>query len=124
HFKYVHGATVDPVLLDWEADGPFFLTTAGWPTPAAKSPGGMALKINSVSCGVGGTYSVFEGSTHYRLAFFTTPVEDETSYLFYSIWWPRDSGDDSPAVPDHYRARAEKEVPSTPWDGLDIWLDR
>jgi 3-ketosteroid 9alpha-monooxygenase subunit A len=121
HFKYVHGASVDPVLVDWEADGPFFRTVAGWPTPTAKSPDRMALKIHSVACGVGGTYSVFEGSTHYRLAFFTTPVDHETSDLFYSIWWPRERGDDSPSVPDVYRERAEKEFLSTLWDDLEIW---
>jgi 3-ketosteroid 9alpha-monooxygenase subunit A len=121
HFKYVHGATVDPMLLDWEVDGPFFRTIAGWPTPKADSADGMALKINSVSCGVGGTYSVFEGSVHYRLAFFVTPIDDDTSDLFYSIWWPREPDDDSPTVPEVYRERAEKEFLSTLWDDLEIW---
>ncbi|MHB8467096.1 MAG: aromatic ring-hydroxylating oxygenase subunit alpha [Acidimicrobiales bacterium] len=121
HFKYVHRATVDPVLIDWKVDGPFYHSLAGWPLPTAKDPDGMAMKINGVSCGVGGSYAVFEGSVHYRLAFFTTPIDDECSDLFYSIWWPRDEGDASPVVPDSYRERGEKEFLQTLWDDLEIW---
>jgi hypothetical protein len=55
------------------------------------------------------------------LVFFTTPVDDETSDLFYSIWWPRDEGDESTIVPDAYRERATKEFIQTLWDDLEIW---
>lgn len=122
HFRYVHGATVDPVLLDWKVDGPFYYTTSGWPVP---SPDGgeprIARKIHTVSTGVGGSFAAFEGSIHYRLAFFTTPVDDETSDLFYTIWWPRDEGDDSVSPPVEYQERAEKEFLQTLWDDLEIW---
>jgi 3-ketosteroid 9alpha-monooxygenase subunit A len=121
HFKYVHGATVDPVLLDWKVDGPLYWTTSGWPRPGHAGSGAMARKIHTISCGVGGSLAIFEGSVRYRLAFFTTPVDDACSDLFYSIWWPRDDGDDSPTVPDHYRERAEKEFLTTLWDDLEIW---
>jgi hypothetical protein len=81
----------------------------------------MALKINSIACGVAGSYSVFEGSYHYRLIFFTTPVDDETSDMFYSIWWPRDPGDDRESPPEEYIARAKQQFLSTLWDDLEIW---
>lgn len=122
HFRYVHKATVHPVLMDWEVDGPFYKSRAGWPLPErAGRPDGMALVINGISCGVGGSFAVFEGSTHYRLAFFTTPIDDEASDLFYSIWWPREEGDTSPTVPDAVRERVTKEFIRTLWDDLEIW---
>src|SRR2546421_234852 len=121
YIPYEDRPNVSKKLRSWPVDGPFYRTVAGWPLPTAKSPDGMAMKINGISCGVGGSYAIFEGSVHYRLAFFTTPIDDETSDLFYSIWWPRDEGDDSPTVPDHYRERAEKEFLSTLWDDLEIW---
>ena len=53
----------------------------------------MALKIHAMSCGVGGSHDTSSrASTNYRLVFFTTPVDDETSDMFYSIWWPREAG--------------------------------
>jgi 3-ketosteroid 9alpha-monooxygenase subunit A len=119
HFKYVHAASVDPQLLKWEVDGPFYNTVAGW--PVAKAEGGHALRINGYSCGVGGSFAVFEGNWHYRLMFFTTPVDNETSDLFYSIWWPREEGDTSPTVPEHHMERAQKEFLQTLWDDLEIW---
>ena len=109
------------MLLDWKVDGPFYRSTAGWPLPTATSPDGMALKIHNISCGVGGSLSMFEGSVHYRLMFFTTPVDDETSDMFYSIWWPRDPGDTSDELPEKYRERAKKEFLSTLGDDLEIW---
>ena len=121
HFKYVHDATVDPVLIDWKADGPFYTSIAGWPLPNAKSPDGMAMKINGISCGVGGSFAIFEGSVHYRLVFFTTPIDDETSDMFYSIWWPRDAGDTSDEVPAAYRERAKTQFLTTLRDDLEIW---
>lgn len=121
HFKYVHRATVDPVLLHWEAEGPFYRSISGWPRPTPDDPGAMAMKIHGLSCGVGGSYAAFEGSVHYRLVFFTTPIDDTCSDMFYSIWWPRDAGDDAAVAPDHYRERAAKEFLQTLWDDLEIW---
>ncbi len=121
HFKYVHDATVDPVLMSWDPVGPLFHTVNGWPVPSAKSPDGMALKIRAISCGVGGSYSVFEGNAHYRLIFFTTPVDDESSDMFYSIWWPKRAGDTSDVIPDDLRERVEKQFLQTLWDDLEIW---
>jgi len=121
HFKYVHRATVDPVLVDWAVDGPFYRAVSGWPRPTANDPDAMALRIHSVSCGVGGSLAVFEGAVHYRLAFFTTPVDDGRSDLFYSIWWPRDEGDGEPAPPERYQQRAATEFLQTLADDLEIW---
>jgi 3-ketosteroid 9alpha-monooxygenase subunit A len=125
HFKYVHRATVDPVLLHWDVQNEQYRTTTGWPTTKAASPGaeaqdGMALKIHTINVGVGGSVAVFEGSARYRLIFFTTPVDDETSDLFYAIWWPRD-GDSSDVAPESTRELVRKRYIQTLWDDLEIW---
>jgi phenylpropionate dioxygenase-like ring-hydroxylating dioxygenase large terminal subunit len=121
HFEHVHRATVTPRLLHWEVDGPFYKGIGGFPVPTPDGGERMALKNHSISCGVGGSYSIFEGSYHYRLIFFTTPVDDATSDMFYSIWWPRDPGDDRDAPPEEYIARAKKQFLTTLWDDLEIW---
>lgn len=121
HFEHVHGATVTPVLIDYEVDGPFYRSTGGFPIPLPDGGVRMALKNHAISTGVGGSYSIFEGSYHYRLVFYTTPVDDQTSDMFYSIWWPRDEGDESVTIPDHYLERAKKQFLTTLWDDLEIW---
>ncbi len=121
HFRYVHAATVDPVLLEWAVEDHIYRTISGWPVPTADGGTRMARKIHGYSTGVGGSYAIFEGSVHYRLIFFTTPVDDETSDMFYSIWLPREPGDDSPVAPEAMRERADKEFLQTLWDDLEIW---
>jgi 3-ketosteroid 9alpha-monooxygenase subunit A len=118
HFKYVHKASVDPVLVDWTIEGHEWRHTAGWPNPKGE---GLALRLHSVLPGVGGSFVVFEGSQNYRLLFHTTPVDDETSDMFYSIWWPRRPGDTSLSAPDDIREHVVKEFISTLEDDLEIW---
>jgi hypothetical protein len=93
----------------------------GWPDTRSDDPDAMALRIQSHFFGVGGAISAFEGSAQYRLVFATTPVDDETSDMFYSVWWPRLPGDDAPAPPPELRERIEKEFIVTLWDDLEIW---
>ena len=110
-----------PVLLDWEMVEQEVHFRTGWPDTRSDDPDAMALRIKSHFFGVGGAISAFEGSAQYRLVFATTPVDDEHSDMFYSIWWPRLPGDDSPAPPPELRERIEKEFIVTLWDDLEIW---
>jgi phenylpropionate dioxygenase-like ring-hydroxylating dioxygenase large terminal subunit len=121
HFQYVHRASVTPVMLDYAVDGPAWRFTTGWPDTRSDDADAMSLRIESQFFGVGGAISAFEGSAQYRLIFATTPVDDERSDMFYSIWWPRLPGDDSPAPPPELRERIEKEFIVTLWDDLEIW---
>lgn len=120
HFKYVHDATVTPLLLDYGTDGPTFRGTVGWPNPKHPDSGEMALKINTLQNGVGNTLNVFEGSANYRLIFCVTPVDDEKSDMFYSIWWPRGT-DSSKVAPESIRTRVEQQFLRTLADDLEIW---
>jgi 3-ketosteroid 9alpha-monooxygenase subunit A len=120
HFKYVHGATVSPVLLEYSANAHEFRGVVGWPSPKNPESGEMALRIRIVANGVGTTLNVFEGSANYRLIFCTTPVDDEKSDMFYSIWWPR--GDDTAEVASaSIRERVEQQFLRTLAEDLNIW---
>jgi 3-ketosteroid 9alpha-monooxygenase subunit A len=121
HFEHVHAATVTPRLLDWFIDGPFYRTIGGFPVPLPEGGERVALKIHGINCGVGGSYAIFEGSYHYRLIFFTTPVDDKTSDMFYSIFWPRDAGDTNDVPPAAHIEKATRDFLVTLKDDLNIW---
>ena len=121
HFEHVHGATVTPRLLEWSVDGPFYNTTSGFPVPTNDGGERIALKIHTINVGVGGSFAIFEGSYHYRLIFFVTPVNDEKSDMFYSIWWPRTAGDPADIAPSEFQAKADKEFLKTLLEDLGIW---
>jgi phenylpropionate dioxygenase-like ring-hydroxylating dioxygenase large terminal subunit len=121
HFRYVHHATVTPVCLHWEAKDEEWRFLTGWPDSRSADPDQMALRIHSHFSGLGFAISAFEGSSNHRLIFACTPVDDEVSNMFYSIWWPRKAGDSSDIPPDDVRARVEKQYLGTVWDDLEIW---
>ena len=108
HFHYVHGATVTPVCLNWEAVDEEWRFLTGWPDVRSDDPNKMALYIHSHFSGLGFAISAFEGSSNHRLIFACTPVEDGYSDMFYSIWWPRLPGDTSDVPPDTVREQVER----------------
>jgi hypothetical protein len=61
------------------------------------------------------------GAQNHRLIFTCTPVDDECSNLFYSIWWPRLPGDSSDVPNGELRDTIEKHFLSTVFDDLQIW---
>jgi phenylpropionate dioxygenase-like ring-hydroxylating dioxygenase large terminal subunit len=105
HFHYVHGATVTPVCLNWEAVDEDWRFLTGWPDVRSDDPSKMALYIHSHFSGLGFAISAFEGSSNHRLIFTCTPLEDGYSDMFYSIWWPRLRGDTSEVPPDAMKGR-------------------
>jgi hypothetical protein len=105
HFHHVHGATVTPVCLNWEAVDEEWQFLTGWPDARSDDPDRMALYIHSHFSGLGFVISVFEGSSNHRLIFACTPVEDGYS--------------DVP--PDPVREQVDQKFLGTVWDDLDIW---
>jgi hypothetical protein len=65
--------------------------------------------------------SAFEGSSNHRLIFACTPVDDEVSDMFYSIWWPKVHGETSDVPPAHVREHVESRFLKTVWEDCDIW---
>jgi phenylpropionate dioxygenase-like ring-hydroxylating dioxygenase large terminal subunit len=121
HFEYVHHATVTPRVLDWKIVDQEWQFVAGWPDARSDNPEDLALRFHSHLFGLGGAISVFEGAQNHRLIFTCTPVDDECSDLFYSIWWPRLAGDASDVPQGKLRALIEKQFLSTVFDDLQIW---
>jgi phenylpropionate dioxygenase-like ring-hydroxylating dioxygenase large terminal subunit len=120
HFKYVHASTVAPRLLNLETNGTQMWFRSGWPDPKDPTGERIALEIQSIHTGVGNTFSKFDGVTPYRLIFCTTPIDDTTSDLFYSVWWPKGS-DPSDVPPEALRSRIEKQFLHSLWEDLEIW---
>ena len=119
--RYVHHASVTPVSLDWDPDGPIWKFLTGWPNTRSDDPDEMILKIHSWLVGLGGSLTAFDGVQQHRLTFTVTPVEHGVSDLFYTVWWPRIPGDDSPLPPPDLQERIDKEFLSTMEDDLEIW---
>ncbi|MEZ0049062.1 3-ketosteroid 9alpha-monooxygenase subunit A [Mycobacterium sp. MAA66] len=106
-----------------EATGNEARASAATGSTAARSddPDAMALRIHSHFSGLGFAMSAFEGSSNHRLIFACTPVDDEVSDMFYSIWWPRELGETSDVPPEHVRRQVEKQFLKTVWEDCDIW---
>ncbi|SON62868.1 3-ketosteroid-9-alpha-monooxygenase, oxygenase component [Mycobacterium simulans] len=121
HFEYVHHATVTPRVLDWKIVDHEWQFVAGWPDANSDKPEDLALRFHSHLFGLGGAISVFEGAQNHRLIFTCTPVDDECSDLFYSIWWPRTPGDTADVPEGKLREIIEKQFLSTVFDDLEIW---
>ncbi|UGT65263.1 aromatic ring-hydroxylating dioxygenase subunit alpha [Nocardia asteroides] len=121
HFRYVHRATVTPRMLDWSAEGHTWNFRTGWPDVRSADPDAMAMRIHAQMFGLGGSISAFEGSANHRLIFASTPVDDESSDLFYSIWWPKLPGDEGDVPPPEVQAKVERQFLITVWDDLSIW---
>ncbi|MFC8529876.1 Rieske (2Fe-2S) protein, partial [Nocardia sp. NPDC057227] len=92
-----------------------------WPDVRSEDPDAMALRIHAQMFGLGGSISAFEGSSNHRLIFASTPVDDESSDLFYSIWWPKLPGDEGDVPPPEVQAKVERQFLITVWDDLSIW---
>lgn len=121
HFQHVHGATVLPVLLEWERLEHDWRFVAGYPNTRRGREGEMVMRFHSHLFGLGGAVSALEGAADHRLLFAVTPVEDGRSDMFYSVWLPRQPGDEHPAAPAAIRAPIEREFLTTMEDDLEIW---
>ena len=122
HFQYVHSRVGHPGACSTGRWSTRRSTSAPvGPTRAATSPTRWRWGSRATSSGSVARSARSKASAQYRLVFATTPVDDEHSDMFYSIWWPRLPGDDSPAPPPELRERIEKEFIVTLWDDLEIW---
>jgi 3-ketosteroid 9alpha-monooxygenase subunit A len=88
HFRYSHGAPEDPVLLSFDADGPVWRSEMAFRSPKTKE---FAMHLYSHVAGVGLSFTVFDHSAFgRRLVLANTPIDDETSDLRVSYFFPKD----------------------------------
>lgn len=105
HFRFSHGAPIDPVLLWFDADTPVWRSSIGFKSPKT---GEIGLRTLSCMPGVGLSFTVFD-HRHFgrRLVLSCTPVDDQTSDLRVTYFFPRDTA--SPEVmPQHVRDAARE----------------
>lgn len=120
HFRYVHDAPADPVLLEWEAGEHTWRSEIGF---RSARTGEVAMTTTAILSGVGMAVNIFEGRQNYRLSFCTTPVDDETSDLFLAFWLPRKAGDTSDTIPESLQGTIEFLKSSLP-DDIAIWVNQ
>jgi 3-ketosteroid 9alpha-monooxygenase subunit A len=119
HFAYVHGATVDPVLINFDVQGYEYVAHVGWPKPGQTD--GFALELHTIFPGVGLTFLTFAGAQNYRVIFAVTPIDNDNSDLFYSVFWPRVPGDESPIAPEKMHKMIAQQILPTLEQDLGIW---
>jgi len=120
HFRYVHAAPADPVLLEWEAGEHRWRSEIGFRSVRS---GEIAMSSSVLASGVGIALNQFTGRQNYRLAFCTTPVDDETSDLFLAFWLPRDPGDTGDRIPESKATLLDYLKSSLP-DDIRIWANQ
>jgi phenylpropionate dioxygenase-like ring-hydroxylating dioxygenase large terminal subunit len=87
HFRYTHGAPLDPTFLGFETEGPRWASSIGFTSPRT---GDIALRVYNILAGVGISLAVFDGGkTHHRLILTGTPIDDSTTHLRVSYFLPR-----------------------------------
>lgn len=118
HFRYTHDAPADPVMLDYHFTDSVWTSHVGF---KSVHTGEVALKLESQVQSVATSTTCFAGSYHYRLIFAVTPVDDHVSDMFYSIWFPREAGDESDLMPQHLRDLVRERFLFTLEEDLLIW---
>ena len=126
HFQYTHTAPISPELLDYEFNDHTWRSLVGF---RSKKDGEFGLHLRAILSGVGAAFNVFSGAYNYRVLFAVTPIDDETSDLFYSVWIPRQEGIDKsalhPAIRDQLpaglKAMVDGEILATLDEDLLIW---
>ncbi|WAH60737.1 Rieske 2Fe-2S domain-containing protein [Pseudomonas silvicola] len=105
HFRFTHGAPEDPVLLDFDTSTPVWQSQMGFFNKHTKE---IALRLFARNAGVGLSFTIFDhGKLGRRLVLSCTPVDDDSSDLRVSYFFPRDP--DSPHVmPEHIRELARQ----------------
>lgn len=116
HFKYTHGAPEDPKILSFDASTPVWKSSMGFLSPKTKE---IALTTYARNPGIGLSFFIFlhHGSDHSkkgygfnrRLVLSATPVDDETTDLRVTYFFPKDPS--SPDVmPEHIINEAKQTV--------------
>jgi len=120
HFRFVHGTSMSPVLLQEEVGEHTWHTVAGFGRRWAEGvdrPDDRRGTITIHWVGVGFAYNAEQTAEGWRVVLIsTTPVDDDTTEMF-GTYWLEDDPDSTPA--DRERRLAEIKV-ALPQD-LEIW---
>jgi phenylpropionate dioxygenase-like ring-hydroxylating dioxygenase large terminal subunit len=120
HFATVHRTPTIPTVVDAEADGHLFRVRLGFGASWERDPEkatGDALDILEV--GVGLSFTALGGvrSPYVVIVLATTPVDDDTSEMFQTVWLERAPGDDEPGRLAERMHHATHQLPRD----IEIW---
>lgn len=99
HFKYTHGAALDPDLLWFKAEGTRFRASMGFKSPKTKE---IVLRTYSLNSSIGLSFFAFDEHIHYRLVLSATPIDEERSHFRVSYYFPREQAG-ADALPQKWR---------------------
>lgn len=122
HFRTVHGTAEVPTVLDHGPDGHIFRLRLGfgksWKEGASdgRATGDV---LNIVQLGVGFSYSVLGGAKlpYIVIILSTTPVDNETSEMFQTVWLEQAPGDEEPGRLERRMHHACHQLPRD----IQIW---
>jgi phenylpropionate dioxygenase-like ring-hydroxylating dioxygenase large terminal subunit len=120
HFQTVHQTQAIPTVVTSVPEGNIFRVRLGFGSKWATDPAnakGEALDI--VNVGVGLSFTVLGGriSPYVVIVLSTTPVDDQTSEMFQTVWLERAAGDDEPGRLDERMHHATHQLPRD----IEIW---
>jgi nitrite reductase/ring-hydroxylating ferredoxin subunit len=114
HFRYVHGTRDHPVFIRrWEREALWFSQVGfgrRWVEMQPDSHDGDTLSI--LLAGVGMSYTSLSGSDDTLILLSTTPIDDNTSELFQTVWLEDLPGDDVPGAIERRLRRATAQLPN------------
>ena len=114
HFRYVHGTRDHPVFLQrWERDALWFSQIGfgrRWVEMDPSSHDGDTLSI--LVGGIGLNFTALSGSQSTVILLATTPVDDQTSDMFHTVWLERLPGDDVPGTIESRLLAATSQLPN------------
>ncbi|HLM16617.1 MAG TPA: Rieske 2Fe-2S domain-containing protein [Acidimicrobiia bacterium] len=120
HFKTVHETKAIPVVVSSEPAGHLFRVKLGfgskWVTDPANATGD-ALDILQVGVGLSFTALGSPTNPHVVIVLATTPIDDETSEMFQTVWLERADGDDEPGRLAQRMHDATHQLPRD----IEIW---
>lgn len=120
HFLGVHGSATVPVVVSSEADGHMFRVKLGFGRRWHTEPDNPNLdSLGILQFGVGMSYTALGSLTtpFVVISLATTPIDDDTSEMFQTVWLQHADGDQ---IPGRLAERMHKATNQLPGD-IVIW---
>jgi 3-ketosteroid 9alpha-monooxygenase subunit A len=120
HFKTVHETKAIPVVVSSEPEGHLFRVKLGFGAKWVTDPTNTtADALDILEVGVGLSFTALGSTTnpYVVIVLATTPIDDETSEMFQTVWLERADGDDEPGRLEQRMYDATHQLPRD----IDIW---
>ena len=120
HFKTVHQTPGVPVVVSSEPEGHLFRVKLGFGESWIRDPdNATGDTLDIIEAGVGLSYTALGSDTtpYAAILLATTPVDDESSEMFQTVWLERAEGDDEPGRLAKRMHHATHQLPRD----IEIW---